>query len=88
MDYAQLRHVEIFRDSSWFKSSFENCAAHNEWQRAFFRVFLETACRNEANNMPLERYRRGTTFSYVLFSLIRYGLRAVLNLLNHGNLFF
>ena len=38
--------------------------------------------------MPLDRYRRGASFSYINFSLIRYGLRAVSNLLNRGTLFF
>ena len=36
----------------------------------------------------MDRYRRGASFSYLLFSLIRYGLRAVSNLLNRGILFF
>ena len=38
--------------------------------------------------MPLDRYRRGASFSYINVSLIPYGLRAVSNLLNRGILFF
>ena len=38
--------------------------------------------------MPLDRYRRGLSFSYLLCFLIRHGLRAVPNLLNRGTLFF
>ena len=38
--------------------------------------------------MPLERYRQGASFSYILCFLIRHGLRAVSNLLNRGTLFF
>ena len=38
--------------------------------------------------MPLDRYRRGASFPYINLSLIRYGLRAVSNLLNRGILFF
>ena len=38
--------------------------------------------------MPLDRYRRGASFSYINLSLIHYGLRAVSNLLNRGTLFF
>ena len=38
--------------------------------------------------MPLDRYRRGASFSYINLSLIRYGSRAVSNLLNRGILFF
>ena len=38
--------------------------------------------------MPLDRYRRGASFSYINLSLIHYGLRAVSNLLNRGILFF
>ena len=53
-----------------------------------FSRFFQTACRNEANDTLLERYRRRASFSYLLFSLIRYGLRAVSNLLNRGTLFF
>ena len=52
-----------------------------------FFAFL-TACRNEAKDTPLERYRRGAYFSYLLFSLFRYGLRAVLNLVNREIVFF
>ena len=36
----------------------------------------------------MDRYRRGASFSYINLSLIRYGLRAVSNLLNRGILFF
>ena len=36
----------------------------------------------------MERYRQGASFSYLLCFLIRYGLRAVSNLLNRGILFF
>ena len=32
--------LNTFRDSTRFKSSFENSAADDEWQRAFFRVFF------------------------------------------------
>ena len=53
-----------------------------------FSRFFKTACRNEANDTPLDRYRRGASFSYINVSLIRYGLRAVSNLLNRGTLFF
>ena len=53
-----------------------------------FHVFLYTACRNEANDTSLDRYRRGASFSYINLSLIHYGLRAVSNLLNRGTLFF
>ena len=35
----------------------------------------------------MERYRRGASFSYLLCFLIRYGLRAVSNLLNRGIFF-
>ena len=80
--------LNTFRDSSRFKSSFKNGAADDEWQRAYFHDFFKTAHRNKANDMPLERYRRGASFSYLSFSLIRYGLRAVSNLLNRGTLFF
>ena len=52
-----------------------------------FSRFL-TACRNEANDTSLERYRQGASFSYLLSFLIRYGSRAVSNLLNRGILFF
>ena len=38
--------------------------------------------------MPLKRYRRGASFSYLLFSLTHYGLRAVSNLLNRRITFF
>ena len=38
--------------------------------------------------MPLDRYRRGASFSYINVSIIHYGLRAVSNLLNRGILFF
>ena len=38
--------------------------------------------------MPLDRYRRGASFSYINLSLIHYVLRAVSNLLNRGILFF
>ena len=80
--------LNTFRDSTRFKSSFENSAPDDEWQRPFFRVFFETARRNEANDTPLERYHLGSSFSYLSLSLIRYGLRAVSNLLNRGILFF
>ena len=36
----------------------------------------------------MDRYHRGASFSYINLSLIRYGLRAVSNLLNRGILFF
>ena len=36
----------------------------------------------------MDRYHRGASFSYINISLIRYGLRAVSNLLNRGILFF
>ena len=36
----------------------------------------------------MDRYRRGASFPYINISLIRYGLRAVSNLLNRGILFF
>ena len=36
----------------------------------------------------MDRYRQGASFSYIKFSLIPYGLRAVSNLLNHGIVFF
>ena len=36
----------------------------------------------------MDRYRRGASFLYINFSLIRYGLRAVSNLLNCGITFF
>ena len=80
--------LNTFRDSTRFKSSFENGAADDEWQQVFFRVFVQTACRNEANDTLLDRYLRGASFSYINLSLIRYGLRAVSNLLNRGTLFF
>ena len=80
--------LNTFRNSTRFKSSFENGAAHDEWQRALFRDFFQTARQNEANDTPLDRYRRGASFSYINLSLIHYGLRAVPNLLNHGTLFF
>ena len=54
----------------------------------FFLKFLQTVCRNDSNDMPLDRYHRGTSFSYINVSLIPYGLRAVSNLLNHRILFF
>ena len=54
----------------------------------FSRFFFYTACRDEANDTPLDRKRRGASFSYIKFSLIRYGLRAVSSLLNRGTLFF
>ena len=38
--------------------------------------------------MLLDRYHRGASFSYINFSLIRYGLRAVSNLQNRGIQFF
>ena len=53
-----------------------------------FRVFFKTARRNEANDTPLDRYRRDASFTYLLFSLVGYGLRAASNLLNRGILFF
>ena len=31
--------LNTFRDSTRFKSSFENGAADDEWQQAFFSVF-------------------------------------------------
>ena len=71
-----------------FLVNFENRAADDEWQRPFFVKCLRTAGRNDSNDTPLERYRRGASFPYVLFSLIRYGLRAVLNLVNREILFF
>ena len=36
----------------------------------------------------MDRYRRGASFPYIKLSLIRYGLRAVSNLLNRRILFF
>ena len=36
----------------------------------------------------MDKYRRGSSFSYINISLIHYGLRAVSNLLNRGTLFF
>ena len=36
----------------------------------------------------MEIYHRGASFSYLLFSRIRYGLRVVSNLLNREILFF
>ena len=36
----------------------------------------------------MDRYHRGTSFPYINISLIRYGLRAVSNILNRGILFF
>ena len=65
------------QDSTRFRSSIENGAAHDEWQRAFFRLFFLTPRRNEANDTSLVRYNRGASFLYVLFPLIRYDLRAV-----------
>ena len=38
--------------------------------------------------MPLERYRRGATFSYRTLSLIPYGLRAVLKIRKRGHSIF
>ena len=52
-----------------------------------FVIFSKPLIRIK-NDTPLERYRRGAYFSYLLFSLIHYGLRAVSNLLNRGILFF
>ena len=40
------------------------------------------------NDMSLDRYRRGASFTYINLSLICYGLREVSNLLNRGTLFF
>ena len=54
---------------------------------AVFLKFLQTGCRNDSNDMPLERYQRDTTFSCRTHSLIPYSLRAVLNILNRGILF-
>ena len=54
---------------------------------AVFLKFLQTGCRNDSNDMSLDRYRRDVTFSCRTHSLIPYGLRAVSNLLNHGILF-
>ena len=54
----------------------------------FFMKFLQIADQNDPNNTPLERYRRGATFLYILLFLIRYGLRVVSNSLNRGILFF
>ena len=54
----------------------------------FFVKILQKVGRNDPNDTPLERYRRRTSFSYLLFFLIRYSLRAVLNLLNRGIVFF
>ena len=55
--------LNTFQDSTQFKSSFENGAAHDEWQRALFRDFFQTARQNEANDTPLEIYHRGASFS-------------------------
>ena len=54
----------------------------------FFLKFLQTVCRNDSNDMPLERYRRDTTFSCRTLSLIPYGLRAVLKLAKSGHSVF
>ena len=54
----------------------------------FFLKFLQTGCRNDSNDMPLEICQRDTNFSYRKLSLIPYGLRAVLNLPKCGHSVF
>ena len=53
-----------------------------------FALFSKPLVRMKQMIHHWKSYRRGTSFSYLLFSLIRYGLRAVSNLLNRGILFF
>ena len=54
----------------------------------FLRNVYKPVCRNDSNDMPLERYRRDTTFSCRTLSLIFYGLRGILDLLKCGHSVF
>ena len=60
----------------------------DEWQWPFFAKFLQIDCRNDSNDMSLDRYRRDVTFSCRTHSLIPYGLRAVLKLGKSGHSVF
>ena len=88
MDEAQLSYVEFFLDSLRFLVNFENHAPDGERQRPFFMKFLQRADRNDSNHTPLERYRRGATFSCRTLSLILYGLRGISNLPKCGHSVF
>ena len=55
---------------------------------AIFHEILQIGCRNDSNDMALERYRRDATFSCRTLSLIPYGLRAVLKLPKCGHSVF
>ena len=38
--FSDEKSTRMSTAGTWFKSSFENGAADDEWQRAFFRVFF------------------------------------------------
>ena len=50
----------------------------------YFRDFLQTVCRIDANDTALESYGKCATFAYRKFFLIPYGLNTSLNTVKIG----
>jgi hypothetical protein len=77
--------LSIFRNSGWFKSNFK-------YGKKLFRGFsifghyfdwhFQSVYLIDANDMALESYRLGATFSCWSFLHISYHLRAVLNIVD------
>ena len=60
----------VFSNSIWFKSNLKNGEILGE---TYFRDFLQTVCRIDANDTALESYGKCATFAYRKFFLIPYG---------------
>jgi hypothetical protein len=75
--------LSIFRNSGWFKSNFK----YGKKLFCGFSIFghyfdwhFQTVYPIDANDMALESYRLGATFSFWSYLRISYHLRAVLNI--------
>ena len=78
----RIFHISIiFSNSIRFKSNLENGKIPGE---TYFRDFLQTVCRIDANDTVWESYGKCATFAYRKFFRIPYGLDTNLNTVKIG----